>query len=106
MYESKTITVMNRIKLDSCALGLELRDSSCKFLYSTDSEINLLDEKSFEEISIKKSLIKESTINLLEDGMSLKVRLAQDKPVGLVLSRITKCTVADVVETFEGSDKK
>lgn len=38
--------------------------------------------------------------------MSLKVRLAQDKPVGLVLPRITKCTVTDVIESTEGSDKK
>ena len=89
-----------------CSLGLEIKDSSCKYLYSTDSEIYLLDEKSFEEIVVSKALVKESTINLLEDGMSLKVRFAQDKPVGLVLPRITKCTVAEVIESTEGTDKK
>lgn len=88
------------------SLGLELRDMACKYIYSTDSEINLLDEKTFEEISIPKSLVKESTINLLEDGMSLKVRLAQENPVGLILPRIIKCTVAEVIESTEGTDKK
>lgn len=65
-----------------------------------------MDEKSFEEISISKSLVKEATMNLLEDGMSLKVRLAQENPVGLVLPRIIKCTVKEVIESTEGTDKK
>ena len=98
--------MLKEIRLISFLLGLELRDVACKYLYSTDMEINLLDEKTFEEISIRKSLVKESTVNLLEDGMALKVRLAQDNPVGLVLPRITKCTVAEVIESNEGTDKK
>lgn len=65
-----------------------------------------MDEKTFEEISIAKNIVKESTYNLLEDGMSLKLRMAQDKPVGLILPRITRCTVAEVLESHEGTDKK
>lgn len=103
MFESKS--EMEDILIIICT-GLELRDVSCKYLYSTDTEINLMDEKSFEEISIPKSLVKEATINLLEDGMSLKVRLAQENPVGLVLPRIIKCTVKEVIESTEGTDKK
>lgn len=87
-------------------LGLELRDTSCKFLYSTEDEISLIDEKTFEELTIPKSIVKDSTLNLLEDGMSLKLRMAQDKPVGLILPRITRCTVEEILESHDSSDKK
>ena len=50
--------MLKEIRLISFLLGLELRDVACKYLYSTDMEINLLDEKTFEEISIRKSLVK------------------------------------------------
>lgn len=87
-------------------LGLEIRDVSCKFLYTADSEINLMDDKTFEELTIPKSIVKPEVYTLLEDGLSLKMRFAQDKPVGLVLPRIIKCTVAEVLESAEGTDKK
>jgi hypothetical protein len=38
--------------------------------------------------------------------MALKLRMAQDTPIGLVLPRITKCTVVEVIESTEGTDKK
>ena len=65
-----------------------------------------MDEKTYEELTVPKSVVKESVLNLLEEGMALKLRLAQDKPIGLVLPRITKCTVAEVLESSEGTDKK
>lgn len=86
--------------------GLELRDISCKFLYANGEELYLMDEKTYEELTIPKSAVKESTLNLLEDGMALKLRMAQDKPIGVILPRITKCTVSEVIESTEGTDKK
>ena len=50
--------------------------------------------------------MKDSILGLLEDGMSLKLRMAQDTPIGLVLPRITRCTVAEILEHIEGADKK
>jgi hypothetical protein len=106
-FESKYM-MGKRKHLSTClSLELELRDLTCKFLYSTDNEVNLLDEKTFEEISIGKSMVNPATYNLLENGMILKVRLAQDVPVSLVLPRIIKCTVSEVLENGDGSvDKK
>ncbi len=102
MYESKKFT----LKLGALILGLELRDVACKFLYANGDELNLMDEKTLEELIVPRSVVKESILNLLEDGMPLKIRMAQDKPVGLVLPRITKCTVSEVIESSEGTDKK
>ena len=65
-----------------------------------------MDDKTFEEFTISKAMVKPETYNLLEDGLSLKMRFAQDKPVGLVLPRIIKCTVVEVLESAEGTDKK
>lgn len=45
-------------------------------------------------------------MGFLEDELSVKLRFAQDKPVGIVLPRITRCTVAEILETVEGTDKK
>lgn len=87
-------------------LELELRDLACKYLYSTEQEISVLDEKSLEELLIPKSVVKDSILNLLEDGVQVKLRLAQEKPVGLILPRISKCTVTEILETNEGTDKK
>ena len=87
-------------------LGLELRDVSCKYLYSNEGNLHLIDERSFEELSIAKSSVKDSVLNFLEDGMSVKLRLAQDSPVSVVLPRILKCTVAEVLESSEGTDKR
>ena len=103
MYESKKFHFTFLFFIFS---GLELRDISCKFLYANGEELNLMDEKTYEELTIPKSVVKESTLNLLEDGMALKLRMAQDKPIGLVLPRITKCTVSEVIESTEGTDKK
>lgn len=105
--------ILSKVKLfilnsvsETLSVGLELRDVSCKYLYSTDTEINLMDDKTFEELTIPKSIVKPEIYNLLEDGLSLKMRFAQDKPVGLVLPRIIKCTVAEVLDSAEGTDKK
>jgi hypothetical protein len=40
------------------------------------------------------------------DGMQVRVRFAQDKPVGIVLPRLVKCTVAKVLGNISGTDKK
>ncbi len=107
MYESNSKAIWSINSPDVFDyLGLELRDTSCKYIYSNGQEFSFMDEKTFEEVSIPKSVIKESTMNLLEEGMSVKLRFAQDKPVGVVLPRILKCTVAEILELNDGTDKK
>jgi hypothetical protein len=105
MYESKTLCAFNDQRYLNFA-GLELRDVSCKFMYSNEGIVHLIDERTFEELSVSSKDVKDSVLSLLEDGMSVKVRLAQDSPVGIILPRILKCTVGEVLESIEGSDKR
>lgn len=79
-----------------------------------------MDERTFDEHTISNDLIKPEVKSLLEgnvnlssgtliflvDGMMVKLRMAQDKPVALLLPRVTKCTISEILETSESTDKK
>lgn len=78
---------------------IETHDVAAQFLYESDGFLQMLNPKTFEEISVPVGLIDPNARLLLEaGGVNLKVRVYQDRPILVIAPRTLKCTVAKVLE--------
>lgn len=84
-----------------------MRDKSFQFLYRDDSEIFLIDPKTFEQIGMPLSLKSSDAITLLlESGTEVKVRYCEDTPVSIIPPKSVKCTVKSVSFVHDSGDSR
>lgn len=95
----------------------ELIDKACQLAYSTDQAHFFVDPATLEEFEVPRALARDKLGTLFEPGMSLayswpgtqiKLRLHVDnnKVVELILPRALRCTVSEILEVKESSDKR
>lgn len=87
-------------------VGLELKDVACQFLYRADDSIVVLGEKTLEEHVLDVAVVGDKLLGLLEGGTLIRVRFSGDKAIAATGNKHIKCTVAEVLETRETSDKR
>ena len=85
---------------------MEMIDSSCQFMYQNDEEFVLTSTKTLEEYSVPSRLVDVNLAKLLEGGTPVKLRLNNGRPIMVTAGQSVKCTVANVIDSKEGSDKK
>lgn len=86
---------------------MEMHDHGCQFMYENGDELVLMDNKTFEEHSVPSKLVDGNLSKLLESGTQVRLRMtAEGRPIMISSMPTIKCTVAEVQEGRETSDKK
>lgn len=85
---------------------MEMHDSACQFLYQNGDEFVLMDSKTFEEYSVSSKLIDPNLVKLMEAGTQVKLRLSEGRPIMVTGGQTLKCTVSEIQDSRESSDKK
>lgn len=76
-------------------------------MYENGGELVLMDNKTFEEHTVSSKLVDGNLARLLESGTQVKLRMTTDgRPIMISSMPTIKCTVAEVQEGRETSDKK
>lgn len=85
---------------------MEMTDKPCQFMYQNGDELVLMDTKTLEEYSVPMRYVDPNLAKLIEGGTQVKLRLNEGKPVMVSAGQSVKCTVANVLDSRESTDKK
>jgi translation elongation factor P/translation initiation factor 5A len=85
---------------------MEMTDKPCQFMYQNGDEFVLMDTKTLEEYSVPVKYVDPNLARLIEGGTQVKLRLNEGKPVMVSAGQSVKCTVANVIDNRESTDKK
>jgi elongation factor P len=77
---------------------VRLDERAFQFLYEEDGMLNLMDQESFEQIAVDKSLLGDAAV-FLQEGMMLTLQLHEDRPLGAAIpdTVVLEVTEADPV---------
>ena len=70
----------------------ELEEKKFNFLYLDENNCHFMDNKSFEQISIPKSLIREK-YKLLKENLEVSICIMDEKPLSIELPNNVECTI-------------
>ncbi|MGH6944460.1 MAG: elongation factor P [Geminicoccaceae bacterium] len=73
---------------------VRLEENDYQFLYQEDDHLNLMDQETFEQVTIDKHLIGDS-LAFLQEGMSISVQSYEGRPL---MARLPETAVLEVVE--------
>ncbi len=79
----------------------EVDEKKFNFLYSDDKNCFFMDNKSFEQISLPKSIINEKA-NLLKENLEVTISLIDEKPINLELPKNIECEVKTTDAVVKG----
>lgn len=85
---------------------MDLNDAGCQFLYQNGDEFVFMNTKTFEEYNVDRKVIDPNLGKILESGTMVKLRLNGVKPIMVTSTPTVKCTVTEVQDVREQSDKK
>ncbi len=83
-----------------------MNDFPCQFLYQNGDEFVLMNNKTLEEYSVPSRIVDANLAKLMEGGTQVKLRISKGQPVMISAGPTIKCTVSEVLEIRESSDKK
>lgn len=81
----RAVETVERVRLD---------ENEYQYLYEEGSQLNLMDQESFEQIAIDKALIG-SAAAFLQEGMSITVQSYEGRPL---MARLPETAVLEIVE--------
>ena len=70
----------------------EIEEKKFNFLYSDDINCHFMDNKTFEQITISKSLTEEK-YKLLKENLEVTISFMDEKPISLVLPNNIECSI-------------
>jgi elongation factor P len=73
---------------------VRLEEKEFQFLYEADDQLNLMDQETFEQMTIEKDLVGDS-LPFLQEGMPLRVQTYEGRPL---MVHLPDTTVLEVVE--------
>jgi elongation factor P len=73
---------------------VRLEEKEFQFLYEADDQLNLMDQETFEQMTIEKDLVGDS-LPFLQEGMALRVQTYEGRPL---MVHLPDTTVLEVVE--------
>jgi elongation factor P len=73
---------------------VRLEEKEFQFLYEADDQLNLMDQETFEQLTIEKDLVGDS-LPFLQEGMALRVQTYDGRPL---MVHLPDTTVLEVVE--------
>ena len=79
----------------------ELDEKKFNFLYSDEKSCHFMDNKSYEQISLSKSLTDEK-YNLLSENLEVTITFMDDKPISINLPKNIECTVEETDAVVKG----
>jgi elongation factor P len=71
-----------------------LEEKEYQYLYEEDGQLNLMDQETFEQMTIEKDLLGDS-VAFLQEGMALTVQTHEGRPL---MARLPETAVLEVVE--------
>ena len=102
MKDIKTGTKLNeRFSSSESVEKVRLEDKSYQFLYFEDDNLTLMDNESFEQISVNKSLLGDQ-LPFLQDGMNITVELYNEEVISIALPEQITAVVAQTEPVIKG----
>ena len=94
--ELKSITkgtkLNERFRSSETVEKAEIEEKKFNFLYSDDINCHFMDNKTFEQITISKSLTEEK-YKLLKENLEVTISFMDEKPISLVLPNNIECSI-------------
>jgi elongation factor P len=73
---------------------VRLEEKGCQYLYEEDGQLNLMDQETFEQLTISQDLLGDS-LPFLQEGMAITIQTYEDRPL---MARLPETSVLEVVE--------
>ncbi len=103
--ELKSITkgtkLNERFRSSEAVEKAELDERKYNFLYIDENEAHFMDNKTYEQISLKKSLIEEK-YKLLSENLEVTITFMDEKPISIDLPNTIECTVETTEAVVKG----
>ena len=103
--ELKSITkgtkLNERFRSSETVEKAELEERKYNFLYIDENEAHFMDNKTYEQISLKKSLIEEK-YKLLSENLEVTITFMEEKPISIDLPNTIECTVESTEAVVKG----
>ena len=80
---------------------VRLEENQYQFLYQEDTQLNLMDQESFEQVTIDQSLIGDA-LPFLQEGMTVTVQSYEGRPLMAWLPETTVLTVVEADPVVKG----
>ena len=94
--ELKSITkgtkLNERFRSSETVEKAEIEEKKFNFLYLDDSNCHFMDNKTFEQITISKSLTEEK-YKLLKENLEVTISFMEEKPISIELPNNIECTI-------------
>jgi elongation factor P len=81
---------------------IELDTHQMEYLYATEEEYYFMDPKSYEQVSLPKSLLGKFAERFLKEGMLLPIQLYEDRPVSVILPELVEEKVTSTAAGIHG----
>lgn len=81
-------------------IRLDQRDF--QFLYGSDNDFTFMDQESYEQVVIPRSLLDDEQISFLKDNMEVKIDFHDDKPLGVELPEKVTLTIVETEAVIKG----
>jgi elongation factor P len=102
MKDIKTGTKLNeRFRSDETVERARLDQKDYQYLYDEGETLALMDQESFEQISVDKSLFGDAIV-FLQDGMKIIVELHEEKPVSATLPDYVTLQIVEAEPVVKG----
>lgn len=86
---------------------VETREELLTYMYkSDDGNLHCMIPDTYEIVEIPKALFQKSHLQFLEDGAQVRVRMCDGQPVIAALPKTVVCTVAEVLDRIETSERR
>ena len=79
----------------------EVDEKKFNFLYSDENNCHFMDNKTFDQISISKSLTEEK-YKLLKENLEVTITFMEEKPISIDLPNNIECTISNTDAVIKG----
>lgn len=91
-----------RFRSDEVVQKVRVDEKSFQFLYQNDSQLELMDNENYEQISLNVDLLGKELAQLLKEGMTVYVDMHDDKPLIVRLSETENYVVEECEPALKG----
>lgn len=91
-----------RFRSDDKVEQVTLDQKDHTFLYAEGDSLVFMDVQSYEQISLDRDFVGEDQVRFLQDGMIVKVRMHEDRPIGIALPEQVVLTIVEADPSLKG----
>ena len=98
---NKSTKLNERFRSSDTVEKAALEEINLNFLYEDDSEFYFINQKTFEQINIKKNIVGEKG-KFLSENLEVKISFYEEKPISIELPNQVNCKIESTDATLKG----